>query len=181
MYMNHAHRNMNIKGWPISKTSVEIDNQLFFSFSEEASLQVGAEIIRPTEPATLTTPAKASEFRHSPPTTLAIGDNKADELLVLLSSPWPFLYPKFVTTRLPSHTTSLVLIKQTPPMYKQVLWLASKHQQTTQLGSPTLPVKALKTQKPHPHIYIKSLVLTFPPPHVMSNKINLSNSHIHKL
>lgn len=85
---------------------MEINNQLFFSFSKEASLQVGPEIVGPTEPATLAAPAKSGELRHSSPATLAISENKVDELLVLLSCPWPFLYPKFVTTRLPSHTTS---------------------------------------------------------------------------
>lgn len=131
---------------------MEINDQLFFRFSKEASLQVGAEIVGPTEPATLATAAKPSELRDSSPATLAIRENEVDELLILLGCPWPFLNAKFVTARLPSHSNTSLLVQ-------------IKHHQINELcsrsasGSPTLLV--LKTQKLHTHLYIKSSI-TFP-------------------
>lgn len=98
-------------GPPISETSMEINDQLFFRFSKEASLQVGAEIVGPTEPATLATAAKPSELRDSSPATLAIRENEVDELLILLGCPWPFLNAKFVTARLPSHPNTSLLVQ----------------------------------------------------------------------
>lgn len=89
---------------PISKTSVKINDQLFLSLGKEASLEVRTEVVGPTEAAALTTAAEARELGDGPPAAVAIGENEVDELLVLLSRPWPFLHPKFVTTRLPSHT-----------------------------------------------------------------------------
>ena len=82
---------------------MEINDQLFFRFCKEASLQVGTEIVGPTEPATLATAAKAGQLRDSSPATLAICEDEVDELLILLGCPWPFLNPKFVAARLPSH------------------------------------------------------------------------------
>jgi len=72
---------------------MEINNQLLFCFTKESPLQVWSEIISPPKPATLTAPSKAGQLRSGPPTALAIGEDEVDELLVLLSSPRPFLHP----------------------------------------------------------------------------------------
>ncbi|BAT75927.1 hypothetical protein VIGAN_01386300 [Vigna angularis var. angularis] len=84
---------------------MEINNKLLLCLCEESSLQVWAKIISPTKATTLATTPKASKLWHSTPTTLAIGENEVDELLVFLCSPWTFLHPKFVTAGLPPHTT----------------------------------------------------------------------------
>ena len=104
---------------------MKINNQLLFSFTEEASLEVRSKIVSPAEAAALPASSEASEFRDSAPTALAIGENEVDEFLVLLSRPWPFLYPKLVTAWLPPHITPLLQI-----------------------------FKSLMTQKPHTHLYI---------------------------
>jgi hypothetical protein len=82
---------------------MKINNQLFFSFTEEASLKVWAKIVCPAKAATLAATSEAGELRNGTPTALTIGKNEVDEFLVLLSRPWPFLYPKLVTAWLPPH------------------------------------------------------------------------------
>lgn len=87
---------------------MKINNQLLFSFTEEASLEVRSKIVSPPEAAALPASSEAGEFRDGAPTALAIGENEVDEFLVLLSRPWPFLYPKLVTAWLPPHFTLLL-------------------------------------------------------------------------
>ncbi|WVZ12898.1 hypothetical protein V8G54_017428 [Vigna mungo] len=84
---------------------MEINDKLFFCLCEEASLQVRPQIISPAKTTTLTTTAKTSKLGNSTPTALAIGENEVYELFVFLSSPWTFLHSKFVTARLPPHST----------------------------------------------------------------------------
>lgn len=91
------------KNEPVSKTSMKINDQLLFSFSEKASLEVRAEIISPTEAAAFAAAAEAGELRDCPPTALAIGEYEVDELLVFLGSPRAFFNAEFVAARLPAH------------------------------------------------------------------------------
>lgn len=118
---------------------MKINHQLFFSFTEEASLEVRPKIVRPTEAAALAATTEPGELRNSPPTALAVGKNEVDELLVLLSRPRPFLYPELVAAWLSPHITEHYYYKQ--------------HQNRTRK---TLLVM---TQKPHPPLYKR---LNFP-------------------
>lgn len=83
--------------------SMEINDELFFSFIKEATFQVRTKIVSPSKTTTFATTSEAGELGNSPPTTMAIGEDESDKLLVFFSSPWAFLDTKFVTTRLPSH------------------------------------------------------------------------------
>lgn len=89
---------------------MEVDDKLLFDFVEEAALQVGTEIVSPTEAAALTAAAEAGELRDSPPTAMAIGEDEGNKLVVLIRSPWAFLDTKFVTARLSSHHYKLLII-----------------------------------------------------------------------
>ena len=82
---------------------MKINHQLFFSFSEKASLKVRAEVIGPTKTAAFAAAAEASKLRDSPPTALPISEYKVDELLVFLGGPRPFFNAKFVAAWLPAH------------------------------------------------------------------------------
>lgn len=88
---------------PITKTGVEINDKLFFIFIKNATLQVGSEVVSPTEAAALATSPESSEFRDGTPTTLTMYEYEIDQLLVFFSSPWSFLHAKLVTAWLPSH------------------------------------------------------------------------------
>lgn len=87
---------------------MEVNNKLLFGFIEEASLQVGPEVISPTEAAALAAAAKTSELRDSAPAALAVCEHEVHQFLVLLGCPWTFLHTKLVTTRLPAHHFVLV-------------------------------------------------------------------------
>ncbi|GLT69688.1 hypothetical protein SLA2020_418200 [Shorea laevis] len=86
---------------------MKINNKLFFSFTEEASLKVWPEIVSPAKAATLPATAEAGELGDGTPTALAVCKNEVDEFLVLLRRPGAFLYPKFVAAWLPPHITSI--------------------------------------------------------------------------
>lgn len=82
---------------------MEVNDKLLLSFIKEASFQVRPEVVSPPEAAALAAAPEASELGDCAPTALAMCEEKIHQFLVLLSSPWPFLHTKLVTTRLPSH------------------------------------------------------------------------------
>ena len=88
---------------PVSKLSMEVNDQFLLKIREKASFKVRPKVIGPSKSATFATSQETSKFRDSPPTALAIGEDEIDKLLVLFSSPWPLLQPNFITTRLSSH------------------------------------------------------------------------------
>lgn len=98
--MRNPKREMNK---PVAEAGMKINNQLFFGISEEASLQVRAEIVSPAKTTTLAAAAESGKLRNSTPTALAISENEVDEFFIFLSRPRPFLHPKLVTARLSSH------------------------------------------------------------------------------
>ena len=82
---------------------MEINNKLFFILVKKATLQVGPEVISPTEAATLAASPESGKLRDGTPTTLAMHKNEVDQLLVFFSSPGSFFDTKLVTARLPPH------------------------------------------------------------------------------
>ena len=81
------------KEGPIAKARMEINDQFFFVITKEATFQVGAEVVSPTEAAALATAAKSGEFWDGSPTALAIGEDEGDQFPILLCCPRPLLYP----------------------------------------------------------------------------------------
>lgn len=90
---------------------MEINDQLLFLFSEEAALQVRAEVVSPAEAAALATAAEAGELRDSAPAAVAIGEDERYELPIFLSRPWSFLHTQLITARLPAHDKPAILLQ----------------------------------------------------------------------
>jgi hypothetical protein len=109
-----------IMGLPVAKASMEVNDKLLLILVKKASLQVRPEVISPAKTAALATPAESGELGYSTPATLAMCENKIDQLLVFLSCPRALLHTEFVATRLSAHhySKSLVAISL-PPNYSQ--------------------------------------------------------------
>jgi hypothetical protein len=91
------------KGVPVAELGVEVDDELLLGVGEEAALEVGAEVVCPPEAAALAAAEQPGELRHGAPAAMAVGQDEAHQLLVLLRRPRPPLHPQLVAARLPPH------------------------------------------------------------------------------
>lgn len=88
---------------PISELGMEVNDKLLLGSAEEATLEVRAKIVSPPQTAALAATKQPCQFRHCPPAALAVCQDEANELLVLLRCPWPSLHPLLITARLSPH------------------------------------------------------------------------------
>lgn len=74
---------------PVAKNGVEMNNEVLLLRGEGAALEIGAEIVDPTEAAALTAALKAGVSGDVAPAALAVGDHVIHQLLVFLRRPQP--------------------------------------------------------------------------------------------
>lgn len=87
----------NLVWQPIAQSSMEIDDEPLLRLTEQASLEVRPQVVRPPEPAALTAPEQPRELGDRAPAAMAIGEDEVDELLVLLPRPGPLLHSQLIT------------------------------------------------------------------------------------
>ena len=88
---------------PVAELGVEVDNDQLLGVGEEAALEVRAEVVGPAQAAALAAAQQAGQLRHRAPAAMAVAQDEADELPVLLRRPRPPLHPQLVAARLPPH------------------------------------------------------------------------------
>ncbi|KAJ6748118.1 hypothetical protein OIU79_029276, partial [Salix purpurea] len=89
---------------------MEVNDKLLLIVVKKASLQVWPEVVGPAKTAALAAPTESGELRDSTPATLAVREDKIDQLLVFLSRPRALLHAELVTARLSTHHFSRSLV-----------------------------------------------------------------------
>ena len=88
---------------PVAELLVEVNDEPLLVVVEEAALEVGAQVVGPSESAALAAPEQPRELGYEAPAAMAVGEEEGDELLVLLRRPRPLLQAHLLAARLPAH------------------------------------------------------------------------------
>jgi hypothetical protein len=88
---------------PVAKLRVKFHNPIFFSISETTSLEIGSQIIDPSQSTALPASQQTCEFGDNSPAVDAIVKNEVHESMIFFYSPWTSLQSNFVTARFSPH------------------------------------------------------------------------------